>query len=620
MHEDSRSNWRHNFLDGHVPSPIQSYLDDLLHRMLQNAQGEVATYIPELGKADPEALGICITMADGTIYTSGECDTEFTIQSMSKPFTYGQALKLRGPEAVLKRVGVEPTGEAFNAIILDEEKNRPFNPMVNAGAISVANLLLGPASQDDMLSLFSNLAGRSLTLNESVYRSKIATGHRNRAIAYMMLNTGMIDNDPEEVLKLYFQQCSIDVTCQDMAMMGATLANLGVNPKTGVQVIEPNYVQSILTLMNTCGMYDYAGQWAFEVGIPAKSGVAGGIIAVIPGQAGISVWSPRLDEHGNSVRGVAVCQELSRRFGLHVFGEKAHSSTVIRRSYPLGEICSKRIRSLSERAFLTAHGSKVMANELQGTLYFASAEMVIRRLTEGASELSDIIVDFSRVHNIDDAAAHLLMAAFDDFLKQGRRIRLSGMRPELPFSACIKEKQRDLANLLLFPDLDDALEAAENKVLEGHFEEFDTAKYEMSKLDLLRGLSDLEYGVLENLVRIYSYGEGEKIVSEGDDAASFYIIANGLADVVINMGEGRNKRLASLGPGASFGELALVEGGRRTADVIAAQSTMCYVFPVEGMLKAAETHPNILIKLLCNMVGNIASRLKHANDEIRGLQ
>ena len=241
MQENLRIAVQRSVLDDRFPSPIRSYLDNLRHRMLVNTEGEVATYIPELAKADPEALGICITMADGTTYASGDCDTEFTIQSMSKPFTYGQALKLHGPGPVLKRVGVEPTGEAFNSIILDEEKNRPFNPMVNAGAISVANLLLGPDCEAEMLSLFSRLAGRTLSLNESVFRSELATGHRNRAIAYMMLNTGMIENDPEEVLKLYFQQCSIDVTCRDMAMMAATLANLGHNPITRDQVIEPAY-------------------------------------------------------------------------------------------------------------------------------------------------------------------------------------------------------------------------------------------------------------------------------------------------------------------------------------------------------------------------------------------
>ncbi len=620
MQENLRIAVQRSVLDARFPSPIRSYLDNLRHRMLVNTEGEVATYIPELAKADPEALGICITMADGTTYASGDCDTEFTIQSMSKPFTYGQALKLHGPGPVLKRVGVEPTGEAFNSIILDEEKNRPFNPMVNAGAISVANLLLGPDCEAEMLSLFSRLVGRTLSLNESVFRSELATGHRNRAIAYMMLNTGMIENDPEEVLKLYFQQCSIDVTCRDMAMMAATLANLGHNPITRDQVIEPAYVQSILTLMSTCGMYDYAGQWAFEVGIPAKSGVAGGVIAVIPGQAGISVWSPRLDEHGNSVRGVAVCQELSRQFGLHGFGEKAHTGTVIRRSFPLGEISSKRIRSLSERSFLSRHGGKVKVTELQGTLYFASAETVIRSLSEPATEICDIIVDFSRVHYVDEAAAHLLMEALEDFLKQGRSIRISGIRPDQPISAFLTRLAGELPEIAVTADLDDALEAAENQILERHFEQFDTARYAMSKLDLLRGLSSEEYSVLENLVRIYSYGEGEKIVSEGDEAASFYIIANGLADVVIDLGEGRHKRLASLGPGASFGEMALVEDGRRTADVVAAQSTMCYVFPVEDVFKVAQTHPNILIKLLSNMVGNISSRLKHANDEIRSLQ
>jgi glutaminase len=196
----------------------------------------------------------------------------------------------------LRHVGVEPTGEAFNSIVLDELHNRPFNPMVNAGAIAVAALMPSDTAEQriaTMLDLFSNLAGRKLEIDEQVFQSENATGHRNRAIAYMMLNTGMIERDPIEALELYFRQCSINVSCRDLAMMAATLANDGVNPLTGVEVFSPHYVRDVLSVMNSCGMYNYAGQWSYEVGMPAKSGVSGGILAVIPGQVGIGVYSPR---------------------------------------------------------------------------------------------------------------------------------------------------------------------------------------------------------------------------------------------------------------------------------------------------------------------------------------
>src|SRR5262245_50090706 len=189
---------------------------------------------------------------------------------------YGHALQRHGRHRVLKKVGVEPTGEAFNSIVLDEVANRPFNPMVNAGAIAVAELMQGDRQDDriaNMLALFSSLAGRKLEIDEAVYASELATGHRNRAIAYLMLNTGMIRRDPNDVLDVYFRQCSVSVTARDLAVMAATLANDGKNPLTGEAIYEADDVRDVLSVMNSCGMYDYAGEWAYEVGMPAKSGV-----------------------------------------------------------------------------------------------------------------------------------------------------------------------------------------------------------------------------------------------------------------------------------------------------------------------------------------------------------
>ena len=181
---------------------------------------------------------------------------------------------------------MEPTGEAFNSIVLDEVANRPFNPMVNAGAIAIAEMMQGETQEQritNMIGLFSSLSGRELEIDEAVFKSELTMGHRNRAIAYMMLNTGMIEKDPEQVLDLYFRQCSVNVTASDLATMAATLANDGTNPITGHKIFDTRYVRDVLTVMNSCGMYDYAGEWAYDVGMPAKSGVSGCIIAAIPG-------------------------------------------------------------------------------------------------------------------------------------------------------------------------------------------------------------------------------------------------------------------------------------------------------------------------------------------------
>lgn len=303
-------------------SPLRTVLRELYDKYLPLRDGKVADYIPELAKADSGSFGISVVTKDGQVFSAGDVKQQFTIQSISKPFVFGLALEMHGREHVLSKVGVEPTGEAFNAIVLDEASNRPFNPMVNSGAVATADLIEGkdfPERVSRLIGMFSKYCGRQVYVDNTVFMSERATGHRNRAIGHLMLNFGMVRDRIEESLELYFQQCSMMVSCHDLAVMGATLANGGVNPISGERAIEQRYVKYLLSIMLSCGMYDYAGEWAYRVGIPSKSGVAGGIVAVIPGVAGIGIYSPPLDAKGNSVRGIKVFEELSERFGLHAF-------------------------------------------------------------------------------------------------------------------------------------------------------------------------------------------------------------------------------------------------------------------------------------------------------------
>jgi glutaminase len=303
-------------------APLREVLREIHSRYAGNDEGKVADYIPELAKADRRWFGIVIATTDGQVLEVGDCQQLFTIQSISKPFVYGLALEDHGVEHVLSKVGVEPTGEAFNSIVLDEASNRPFNPMVNAGAIATADLIKGkdfPERVTRLVAMFSRYCGRDVYVDNSVFMSERKTGHRNRAIGHLMLNFGMVGDAMEESLELYFQQCSLLVNCHDLAIMGATLAAGGVNQLTGQRAIQQQYVKYLLSIMHSCGMYDYAGEWAYRVGIPSKSGVGGGIVGVIPGQFGIGIFSPPLDAKGNSVRGILACQELSQRFGLHAF-------------------------------------------------------------------------------------------------------------------------------------------------------------------------------------------------------------------------------------------------------------------------------------------------------------
>jgi glutaminase len=267
-------------------SVIQEVIATLFHELQDCREGEVATYIPELAKADPEAFGIVMTTVDGRTYAMGDVDIPFTIQSISKPFLYGLALETLSQELMHTKVGVEPSGDAFNAISLDPQSGIPRNPMINAGAIATTAQVWHhdpQGAEERTLAFFSALAGRPLAVDEAVYRSERDTGHRNRAISHLLRNAAVIEHAPEEGLDLYFRQCAIAVTCRDLAVMAATLACQGRHPLTGAQPLTPSTTTSLLAVMGSCGMYDFAGQWLYDVGLPAKSGARppgpGGVFA-----------------------------------------------------------------------------------------------------------------------------------------------------------------------------------------------------------------------------------------------------------------------------------------------------------------------------------------------------
>ena len=294
---------------------------DVYGRLAALTDGEPASYIPELARVDPDRFAIATVAVNGASTRYGDHDHPFTIQSISKLLLYGLALETHGRDRVLGRVGVAPTGDPFNAIELDRSLRRAPNPMVNSGAIAIADMVEGNSLEertDVVLSLFERYLGRRPDIDRAICASEFSTGNRNRAIGYLLLDQGIIDDRVEETLDLYFMQCSILVTAADLATIGATIANHGEHPTSGDQIVEPDVARDMLTVALTCGMYDYAGEWAYTVGIPAKSGVGGGIVGMIPGVGGVAAYSPRLDEHGNSVRGIRVFEELSQRFHLHV--------------------------------------------------------------------------------------------------------------------------------------------------------------------------------------------------------------------------------------------------------------------------------------------------------------
>ena len=286
-------------------------------------EGKNADYIPALAKVDPNLYGIAVIGADGKVHTAGDATTEVSVQSISKVFTMARVIQDQGPEAIEKRIGVDATGMRFNSIVAVEMANKllggpELNPLVNPGAITTTSMVTG-ANEDEIwkkiIATYNDFAGRDLTVMQDVYKSEADTNQRNQAIGMLMFAYGYIKDNPQRATDLYTRQCSVGVNAKDLAVMAATLAFGGRNPVTGKQVIEPKNVPYVLAVMSTAGLYDDSGKWLYHTGLPAKSGVGGGLIAVSPGKFGIAVVSPPLDEAGNSVRAQRSITEISNNLG-----------------------------------------------------------------------------------------------------------------------------------------------------------------------------------------------------------------------------------------------------------------------------------------------------------------
>lgn len=304
---------------------MQELLNKLVKKnMVLTKDGRVADYIPELDKAKKDALGICILDNEGNTYTAGDCEIKFTVQSISKLVTLMLAILDNGEEFVFSKVGMEPSGDPFNSIrkLETSSKKKPYNPMINAGAIAVAAMIKGKDAREKfqrVLDFFKKITeDETLDVNYKIYCGESETGNKNRAMGYFLKNDGIIEGNVEDALEVYFKQCSIEVTAYTLAKLGLFLANNGCT-STGEQILTPRISTIIKTLMITCGTYDMSGEVAVRVGIPCKSGVGGGIVAVSPGKLGIGVYGPSLDAKGNSIGGIHLLEDLSRELKLSIF-------------------------------------------------------------------------------------------------------------------------------------------------------------------------------------------------------------------------------------------------------------------------------------------------------------
>jgi len=420
-----------------MKTPLPDYLEHVLDECDGDDSGHLADYIPELANANPHRLALAMSTVDGEIYSVGDDDVEFTIQSMSKPFTYAYVLQQLGIDEVLEKVGVEPSGEAFNEISLGKD-GRPKNPMINSGAITTHSLIPikdNVSSAEILRQFMSELAGRELCFDDSVYHSEIKTAYRNLSIGYMLRTVGILETDPVDIVNGYIRQCSILVTVKDLVRMGSVLANGGVDAQTGKRLLNRSVVRQVLSVMMSCGMYDAAGDWLTTVGIPAKSGVAGGILGVLPGQVSIAAFSPKLDEHGNSVRGIDMMERLSRDMGLHLMEGTPSAQTIVQSHYRTGQDASLSVYVL------------------RGVLKFTEAEMLLRIFQREPVDQSTIIIDLTQISLIHDVGKRMFLEGVDRLIDDGHRLLLVDPEQRLDHARTHKDRV-----LHVYQDLNDLLE------------------------------------------------------------------------------------------------------------------------------------------------------------------
>ncbi len=600
------------------PSPILDYLESLRARYSALSDGRVADYIPELTRVDPDGFGICIATHDGFVYEVGDSRQPFTIQSISKPLTYGLALEAHGEDAVLAKIGVEPSGDAFNAVSLRPQTGAPLNPLINAGAIAACGLVPGGTVEQKtarILDTFSRYAGRALDIDEAVYASESRTGHRNRAIGWMLRNFSILTEDPTPTLEAYFRQCAIRVTCRDLALIGATLANGGVNPVTRTRAIGERYVQDVLSVMATCGMYDYSGEWLYRTGLPAKSGVGGGILAVQPGRIGIGVYSPRLDAQGNSVRGIAVCRELAADLGLHLFDASQRTVPAVRLATSRRSVASKRRRSTVAAEHLRSTGSRLRLYHLQGALAFASVEPVVRELMARSADSDCFIVNLKFVPRIDRTAALLLAAARSALLRLGKTLDFAEA------GACWQPLiDAGVDREAFYADDDFALEHDEDLLLARGFPDRAwEAPSALGNCALFAGLAPDDIALLEPLLGRRTYHHGQTIIAAGQSSDELFVITDGAVMVSIPTQDGV-ARLDAFTSGMTFGELAFIDRSPRSADVTALGAVECRVLTRAAFAQLERDAPAIKIRLLENLATGLTGMLRQATQELAALK
>jgi glutaminase len=598
-----------------MESPIQQYLDELLTDVSRLAEGTPYLVHPPGREPDPDAFGICLATVDGHVYTAGDADRPFSIHSISKPFSYALALEDWGAGIVDEYVDLEPSGDPFNEISLAPGSGRPANAMINAGALAVVGLIKGAGGKSAgrrIVDFYSRLAGRRLAASRAVYDVEMRNSDRNHALAYLLSSFGIIEDDPTRALENYLWQCSVQVTGRDLALMAATCANGGTNPVTGEQVIAIEHVERVLSVMMTSGMYDDAGSWASSVGMPAKSGVGGGTLAVLPGQAGLAVYSPPLDQHGSSVRGTETCRRLSRDMEMHFVRAARTAGPTVRPSIDLTQLPSRIRRTEEESALLESLHGACRFVELTGDLHFAGTEALVRAVTELDDAVEIVVLDMRQVFEVSRLALDMLADLHarlstagrallviaedglldDDWLQRPARVETGIAGTEdghLPAPA---------SALLRFTGRGAAVEHCEDALLTRHGTGTESqTRVPVTDSPALAPLDDAQRARLLAHLERQTHADGTVIRRVGQRFGGVHFIVSGRVNTIATDPEGTRVRLNTLSPGMTFGELALGSDDRQETTEKAVGAVELMVLTPEALEALEQDDPALALAL-----------------------
>ena len=583
-----------------MESPIQQYLEQLLAEVQHLGAGAPYDVHPAGREPRPEDFGICLATVDGRVYSVGVADQEFSIQSISKPFSYGLALADYGFEAVDEKVDVEPSGDPFNQISLAPVTGRPPNAMVNAGALAVAGMIRGAGGKSGVrriVDTYSRFAGRDLTSSRSVFDVEIRQSDRNHSLAYLLSSVGIIENDPTRALEVYLRQCAVQVSCRDLALMAATLANGGTQPLTGEQVFEIDVVERVLSVMMTSGMYDDAGAWVSSVGMPAKSGVGGGTLAVLPGQAGLAVFSPPLDGHGNSVRGLETCRRLSTDMEMHFVRSARNGRSAVRITREISELPSRVRRTEEEAEVLERHGHRARIVEVTGDLFFAGTESLVRAVSELEDTVDFVVLDLRQVYDAGRLARQMITALQRQLAAAGRELVLV-TGEEAPSLTVTDDAGPESSAPAVYQGLGEAVEHCEDALLDRYGTPAAAPeRVPVTDSPALALLAGPERERLAELMEHRVHADGDVIRRVGQRFGGVHFIVAGRINTIATDPGGERVRLNTLGPGMTFGELALGTSDRQETTEKAVGDVELMVLTPEAIEALEAEDPGLALQL-----------------------